>query len=163
MAKRHPNHRLVKIHRNYTVEEIADLLGVHKGTVRNWFKAGLQVIDSQRPKIVLGVDLIAFLQARKTKNRRRCEPGEIYCVRCKAPQVPAGMMADYQPQTAVLGNLIGICPDCQAMIYRRVNFTKMDLVRGKLDIAVPQGLLHISGEAEPSGNSDFKQDGENDE
>ena len=25
MRKRHPNHRLVKIHRSYTVEEIAEL------------------------------------------------------------------------------------------------------------------------------------------
>ena len=38
---RHPNYRLVKIHRNYTVEEIACLLSVHKNTVRNWFKTGL--------------------------------------------------------------------------------------------------------------------------
>ena len=33
MAKRHPNHRQVKIHRNYTVEEIASLFGIHKNTV----------------------------------------------------------------------------------------------------------------------------------
>ena len=41
MAKRHPNHRQVKIHHNYTVEEIASLFGIHKNTVREWIKAGL--------------------------------------------------------------------------------------------------------------------------
>ena len=41
MRKRHPNPRLVKIHRNYTVEEIATLFGIHKNTVRDWVKAGL--------------------------------------------------------------------------------------------------------------------------
>ncbi len=39
MAKRHPNYRQVKIHRNYTVEEIARLFGIHKNTVRGWVKA----------------------------------------------------------------------------------------------------------------------------
>jgi hypothetical protein len=33
MRKRHPNHRLVKSHRNYTVEEITRLLGKHENTV----------------------------------------------------------------------------------------------------------------------------------
>jgi hypothetical protein len=35
-VSRYPNYRLVKIHRNYTVEEIARLLKVHKNTVRGW-------------------------------------------------------------------------------------------------------------------------------
>ena len=30
---RHPNHRLVKTHRTYTVEEIASLFHVHRNTV----------------------------------------------------------------------------------------------------------------------------------
>ena len=38
MGKRRPNYRLVKIYRNYTVEEVASLLSVHKNTVRGWIK-----------------------------------------------------------------------------------------------------------------------------
>ena len=34
MAKRHQNPRLAKIHRSYKVDEIADLYGTHKNTVR---------------------------------------------------------------------------------------------------------------------------------
>ena len=45
MAKRHPNYRLVKIHRSYTVEEAAGSLGVHKNTVREWVKVGLPTSD----------------------------------------------------------------------------------------------------------------------
>jgi transposase len=40
MAKR-PNPNLAKIHRNYTVEEVANLFSVHKNTVRLWVKDGL--------------------------------------------------------------------------------------------------------------------------
>lgn len=32
MGYRHPNPRLVKVHRNYSVEEIARLFGIHKNT-----------------------------------------------------------------------------------------------------------------------------------
>ena len=68
MKKRHPNHRLVKIHRNYTVEEIAGLFGIHKNTVREWVKTGLATSDNKRPMLILGQDLKAYLQARRIKK-----------------------------------------------------------------------------------------------
>lgn len=156
MAKRHPNHRLAKIHRNYTVEEIASLFGIHRNTVREWVKRGLPTSDDKRPMLILGRDLSAFLQARRAKNKRPCQPGEIYCVRCRAPKPPAGDMADYQAMTETLGNLIGICPSCESMMFRRVNLSKLGLVRGKLDITMPQALSHIDESTQPSVNSDLR-------
>ena len=97
MKRRHPNHRLVKIHRSYTVEEIAKLFGIHKNTVRHWVKEGLATVDDKRPMLILGHVLIAFLQARRVKNKQTCKPGELYCVRCRAPKSPAGDMAEYSP------------------------------------------------------------------
>ena len=155
MSKRHPNPRLAKIHRNYTVEEGAALFGVHRNTVREWLKRGLPTTDDRRPMLMLGRDLVTFLHARRTKNKRTCQPGEIYCVRCRAPRAPAGDMADYQPVTETLGNLIGICTRCDAMMYRRVSLTKLKQVRGGLDITMPQALPHIDESAQPSVNSDL--------
>ncbi|MFA7269472.1 MAG: helix-turn-helix domain-containing protein [Sterolibacterium sp.] len=145
--KRHPNPRLAKIHRNYTVEEAAALLDVHRNTVREWVKRGLPTNDDRRPMLILGRDLAAFLHARRTKNKQTCQPGEIYCVRCRAPKVPAGDMADYEPVTETLGNLIAICSDCETIIYRRVNIAKLEQIRGKLDIRMPQALPHIGKSA----------------
>lgn len=154
--KRHPNPRLAKIHRNYTVEEVASLYGVHRNTVRAWVKRGLPTNDELRPMLILGRDLVAFLQAQRTKNKRTCQPGEIYCVRCRAPKEPAGDMADYEPLTATLGNLIAICSDCETLMYRRVSLSKMDQIRGNLDITFPKALPHINESAQPSVNSDFR-------
>ncbi len=156
MSKRHPNPRLAKIHRNYTVEEIATLFGVHRNTVRAWVKRGLPTSDDRRPMLILGRDLVAFLQAQRAKNKRTCQPGEIYCVRCRAPKAPAGDMADYEALTTTQGNLIAICPDCETIIYRRVSLAKLALIRGKLEIIFPQALRHIGESAQPSVNSDFR-------
>lgn len=157
MAKRHPNPRLVKIHRSYTVEEVTKLFGIHRNTVREWVnRRGLPTSDDKRPMLILGRDLRTFLQARRAKNKRPCQPGEIYCVRCRAPKAPAGDMADYQIVTETLGNLIGICPFCESMMYRRVNLTKLEQVRGKLDITMPQALRHIEESNQPSVNSDLR-------
>jgi Helix-turn-helix domain len=134
MRKRRPNYRLVKIHRSYTVEEVACLFGTHKNTVRAWVKAGLPTSDSKRPTLILGNDLAAYLKARRTRNKQPCKPGEIYCVRCRAPKRPAGNMAEYQPTTATLGNLIGICPDCEGMIYKRTSRAKLSEIPVNLTI-----------------------------
>jgi hypothetical protein len=106
--------------------------------------------------LILGRDLVAFLQAQRAKNKRTCQPGEIYCVRCRAPKAPAGAMADYEALTATQGNLIAICPDCETLIYRRVSLAKLAQVRGKLDITFPQALRHIDESLQPSVNSDFR-------
>ncbi len=143
MAKRHPNHRLVKIHRNYTVEEVARLFRVHRETVRRWVKRGLPTIDRKRPMLIHGRDLAAFLQARRLKNKQTCQPGEMYCVRCRVPRTPAGDIAEYRASTGVLGSLIGICPCCECLMYRRVNPAKLDQVRGRLDVTLPQALSRI--------------------
>lgn len=157
MRKRRPNPRLVKIHRSYTVEEIARLFGTHKNTVRAWVKAGLPTSDQKRPALILGHELAAFLQVRRTKNKRPCLPGEIYCVRCRAPKRPAGDMAEYQPITSSLGNVVGICPDCEKMIFRRASLAKLEQIRGKLDITFADAERQVSESYSPTVNSDFRK------
>lgn len=64
-------------------------------------------------------------------------------------------MADYQPVTKALGNLIAICSDCETMMNRRVCLANLEQVRGQLDITMPQALPRIDEIDRPSVNSDF--------
>ena len=106
--------------------------------------------------LILGHDLVAFLHAQRTKNKRTCQPGEIYCVRCRAPKAAAGDLADYEAVTETQGNLIAICSACETLMYRRVSLARLEQVRGNLDITMPQALPHVGDSAQPSVNSDFR-------
>jgi hypothetical protein len=158
MRHRHPNPRLVKVHRNYTVEEVARLVGIHKNTVRNWLRQGLPAIDRHRPTLIIGSALADYLRNRRSKHKQSCRPGEIYCVKCRVPREPAGDMADYVPITPTSGNLRGICPVCDILIHRRVSLAKLDDVKGKLDVTLPQALPRITGTSTPTGNCDLDHD-----
>lgn len=156
MTRRLPNPRRAKIHRSYTVEEVARLYGVHRNTVRQWIKQGLAVCDDRRPLLILGRELASFLICRRTRNKRPCKPGEVFCVRCRIPQSPALGMADYQPLTATNGNLIGICPQCGGMMYRRVNLARLAEASGNLDVRITQAPERLVESDNSSVNSDFK-------
>jgi hypothetical protein len=151
--RRH-NPRLVKIHRNYSVEEIARLFGIHKNTVRHWLEQGLAPVDDHRPMLFFGRDLSRFLQERRQRGKQLCGPGRIYCIACRNPKAPAGNMADCIPTSPSAGNLCGICPDCDRLMYRRVNLTKIDAVRGDLEITFKQAEPRIRERTIPSVNRD---------
>ena len=144
LSKRKHNPRLAKIHRNYSVEEIAELFGVHKNTIRSWIKDGLPVFDERKPMLILGSDIRDFLYAKKTVRKRKCRPWELYCVRCRLPQVPAGGMADYEPITEGKGRLIAICPTCDALMNKFTSTAKLAGVMDKIDVSLSTGLKHIS-------------------
>jgi hypothetical protein len=154
MGARHPNSRLAKIYRSYSVEEMARLFNVHKNTIRSWFKHGLEAIDGQRPTLVRGEEIRRFLAERRARAKQACGPGRIYCLPCRAPKVPAGNMAECVPTSDTTGALRGICPDCDRMIYRTINPQKIAAVRGDLDVTVTQARLRIEETTKPNVNCD---------
>ena len=156
MAKRlNPNH--AKIHRNYTVEEVANLFSVHKNTVRSWIKNGLATNDDKRPVLILGSELKIYLQVKRQSNKRKCHPFEIYCVRCRVPQVPAENMVDFEPINHTSGRLVALCPECGCIINKFFSIAKLDQIKDKLDITFPKALKHITESINPLLNSDFKK------
>lgn len=108
--------------------------------------------------LILGKSLAAFLEAQRRQNRRSCAPGELYCMRCKAPRRASAGMAEYRPLTPFSGNLFARCPMCDAPMYRRVSAAKLESIRGDVHIVMPQGQSRIGESPEPSVNSDFNRE-----
>jgi hypothetical protein len=156
MGKRHPNPRRVKSLRLYTIGELALAFGLHKNTVRKWPKLGLKPIDNRRPALFRGVDVSAFLRAQRTNTRRPCGPGELYCLKCRTPKIPDGNIADLTITAPTSGCLIGICPTCGTMLYRRVNPSRIASVRGVLEITVTKPKAHIEELDQPNLKCNFK-------
>jgi len=151
------NPNLAKIHRSYSVEEVAGLFGVHKNTVRAWIKAGMPVCDECRPTLILGHHLRSYLQAKRQVTKRKCKPFEMYCLRCRMPRRPAGDMVDFEPLNESTGRLTGICPNCDALMNRYASAASLAKISGYWEVRTPKAQQHINERDIPLLNSDFSR------
>src|SRR5260370_1682459 len=99
MGARHPNPRLLKIHRCYTVEQLAAALKLHKNTIRRWAKDGLRSIDDRRPTMFRGMDAADFLRSLRQAGKRPCRPREISSLKCRPPKIPPPLIAPPIPKS----------------------------------------------------------------
>ena len=134
MASRRHNPRLAKSLRSYTIADVATLYGVHRNTVRNWLADGLKAIDDKRPILINGGELNRHHAAKRASAKGHCGPGEIYCLACRAPRVPAGRMADYLPGLGGVGTVSAICPDCENVMTQRVNARRLSDLRAVVEV-----------------------------
>ena len=84
--------------------------------------------------LILGRDLAVFLKDRRKASKRPCRPGQLFCVRCRSPKYPAAGMAEYQPLTESVGNLVAICPDCDVIMNRRIALAKIKDICSDMDL-----------------------------
>ena len=124
--KRTYNTNLIKKTISYSIFDIAKLFGVHRATVRNWFKAGLKRIDDKRPFLVDGADLEVFLKDRQKKRRRKCQPDELFCCRCRRPQKAKDNKVLLEEVNHKIGRLRGLCSQCGSRTYRAISLKKLN-------------------------------------
>ena len=154
---RRANFRRVKSHSVYTVAEAAEVLGVHKGTVRRWIRDdGLPAVTDRKPVLIDGSDLRQFLETRYRAARKKLDSGEFFCFGCRDRRSPDGGLVDYRPRTIDLGMLTGLCPCCGTEMHRA--FRKADLGRlpKDLEVAFPMAEMRLSGSAPPTLNVDLQ-------
>jgi hypothetical protein len=157
MPTRRPNPQLVKLHRSYTVHELALCLRVHKNTVRHWQAHGLEPIDGHRPVLFQGTAIRAFLSARKAARRRPCPPGTLYCLRCREPRPPALSMVDFLRLKPGSGNLRALCGTCETIMHRRAREADLDRIMPGMAIRFAEGQPRLYGRTDPSLNCDERE------
>lgn len=139
MATKRANPRLIKLHRTYSVEEVSDVLGVHKNTVRAWRAKGLTPIDALRPVLFQGAALRAFLEGQRTSAKRPCPPGTLYCFKCRGPRRPALAMVDYVPRNGRTGNLKALCEGCGGMMHRAASLASLSAILPGIAVTIIGG------------------------
>jgi excisionase family DNA binding protein len=125
--------------RTYTIEEAATALGVTTGTVRSWVKAGLPLMKSRRPYLILGEALRDFLQDRATASKVKLRPDQLYCLTCKAARTPMGHLVDFIPQTAKTARLLGLCDVCGGACNRMVGKSQISQISQIFNVAMKDG------------------------
>lgn len=117
MAKRVSTRRIKK-HRLYTYESAADALSVTAQTVRSWRPEGLAVLADTKPHYILGEALIEFLGKRHEQRSVKMREDQLFCLACRMPQRPYGMMVDYVPINGTRGRLVALCETCEGRCQR---------------------------------------------
>lgn len=149
--------RRAKKHHSYTIAEAARLYGVHRNTVRAWIKAGLGVVKTSGPILILGEELGQFLSRRRAARRRPCPPGALYCLRCREPKVPPPHEVAVVQVTPTSGNLKAVCPDCGAGMHRRVSLARL-AEAGFAAARVALADSHLADSPNPSVNCHFRRE-----
>lgn len=146
MTRRY-NPRLAKRHRCYRADEIVELFDVSMSTVRRWHALGLEPIEQSKPYLYSGEVLQAFVRAH---NPRRIPlmPGEIYCVACKKPVPPQGNAVELVDRSQTSGDLVGHCPACRRLIFRRVRLAELAFRAGGLTVRHEDGQAPVSSDGE---------------
>ena len=130
---------MVRAARSYTVQEAAETLGVSVGTVRGWVRQGLRLLNGQRPFLILGSDIRTFLETRRAKGKVSLASDELYCLTCKAPRRPLGMMVDGHRQTAKTARMVGLCEACGGTCNRMINAAALPRIKKIFDVATKDG------------------------
>lgn len=137
LAKR-ANPRRLKRHRNYTIEEAARALGVTKASVRNWIGRGLPALKDQQPFLILGCDLIGFLEV-STHSKQSCKPHQCYCFKCRRPRDPAFREVEYFPSNSDGGSIRALCEECSTVMQKRVSQRALTDIERHATVQIRQG------------------------
>ena len=157
MATRRVNPNVVKLHRTYDPGQLAACCGVHKNTVLNWQKAGLEPIDGSKPIIFHGSVVRQFIKRRNAERKRPCGPGKLYCFRCREPRAPALGLVVYEPLTAKSGNLKAFCETCETVVHRKIRRNDLAMTMAGVTIQFAERSLRLIGSASPSLNCDSER------
>ena len=153
------NSRRAKLHRSYSVTELAELLGVHKHTVRSWIRKGLLVIDDAKPTLILGKDFQEWWGMQRSAAKRPCQPGQMYCFKCREPKRPALGMVEYVATNAATGNLMAICEACETMMHQRARLANLAARMPELAVQITRAPSRIVERAHRSPNCDETKGG----
>ncbi len=115
--------RKIVTKRSYDASELAETLGVHLQTIRQWHRDGLKALpDTKSPYLFLGSEVKVFLKAEAEKHKTPLRDGEFYCLSCRKGVKPDPQTIEIKERKQKLGNgaqaiyLKSKCPECSRTV-----------------------------------------------
>lgn len=156
MSQRHNTNR-IRRQISYSIQEITEMLAVHKNTVRSWVREGLPKTDKQKPWLIHGQDLREFLSKRQSLRQKKCGLDEFYCFRCRMPRRPFGNLADVKVRNAKTVVVCGFCEVCDTSMNKVQSAKNLAKIFQTFDI--PKQLQkHIYDSTTRSLNCDLRKE-----
>lgn len=112
--------RRIHRRRTYTFAELAKVSGRSISGLKKWLRKGLKSLGG-KPALLLGSDVLDFMDRQDSQRRRPTSPGTLYCTRCKTPRPPANNQLEYVPRTANVGRVSGTCAECGCKMSQMIN------------------------------------------
>lgn len=131
--------RSIRAARTFTIEEAAEAAGVSVWTVRNWVKAGLPLMASRRPYLILGEHLRGFIEGKRRSRKEPLQDDQLYCLSCKAGRKPMGQMVDCLPQSPRTARLVGLCEVCGGTCNRMISRSRIEAFARIFDLVIRDG------------------------
>lgn len=160
--KRTYNTRRIKRDYSYRLQEISECLEVHKNAVRNWLKEGLPKIDEQKPFMIHGSDLIAFLNKRQAGRKHKCKDNEFFCCKCRVPRKAKSGSINFIIRNETKLNIHGKCEACDTSVFRAGSVKKRAEYE-QIFANEAQAKEHITDRKTPTVNCHLKEDEKHEE
>lgn len=169
MGKRLYPHKRVRYWYAYDLDEICTLFkdtGLHIQTVRSWVKSGLKAIDSGKPMLIYGHDLIAFLKVQNDKGKCKTPFDQIYCMKCKdaRPIFQNKISAEFKNSSV---KVCGHCRECKTRMFKNYKmdaysklkrtFYVVDVLQ-LYDCSAPSGKTHIHAHEQTQQSESYTGD-----
>lgn len=119
MAKR-LNPKKVRFVLTYTVPELAFALGITEPTVRAMINRGMPAMTSVKPTLVLGADAREFIERENAIAKKPLKDDELFCLSCKTPRRPLGMLVDVIKPNSAPFRIVGLCEVCAGTCSRTI-------------------------------------------
>lgn len=128
----------IKTLRNYTIQEAAAVAAVSDRTIRAWIKQGLPAMVDERPTLVRGDALVAFIKGRRKARKTPMGQDQFYCLKCRAARKPAGLLVDCKLEDQ-RARLSAICEVCDTIMHKPIAQERVAALSAVFDLKLSGG------------------------
>ena len=155
VKRKHYPHR-IKPDLTYSTKDILVAENVHIRTVQEWYRQGLKRIDNERPFLVKGFVLKEFLDQKNLSSKRKCEPNEFFCMKCKSPRKLWENAVSLKYRSSKTISMSGWCLVCNTVINKIGSVKKLPEIRNLFDV-IEEQLERLEDCDESSCNTDMEE------